>query len=295
MLTNNLNLPKPFVDAVTKDYKPTDKQYSVTTVLKGTREIILGRRHSNEIVEDVADKVWLVFGSAVHQILENSQETQNQIKENKIKVVMNNGYTLSGIFDLYDDDTKTVTDYKTASVWKVKMGEWEDYKKQTLIYCYMLRKIGFEAKRGEIVALLKDWKPRDAKYDHNYPQHAVYRIGWDFNEEDFQRIEKELNDKFKEIEICELVKDEELPLCSNEERWKKEDQWKVMKQGRKTAVRVLNTAEEADKYITDNNLPRPLHYTQLFPGEDAKCIEYCSVCEFCEYYKKKYKGVNENE
>ena len=79
-LTNSLNLPRPFVSAAESDYKYTPKRYSVTALLKGTREAILQRRHDDEITQDVADMVWAVFGSAVHQILQNAEETKTQLK-----------------------------------------------------------------------------------------------------------------------------------------------------------------------------------------------------------------------
>jgi len=100
-LTNSLNLPRPFVSAAESDYKYTPKRYSVTALLKGTREAILQRRHDDEITQDVADMVWAVFGSAVHQILQNAKETKTQLKENHLVIDMPNGYQLSGIFALY--------------------------------------------------------------------------------------------------------------------------------------------------------------------------------------------------
>ena len=110
-------------------------------------------RDSDEIEQDVSDMIWLIFGTAVHSILEKSQEELEELKENKFVVDMLNGYKLSGIFDLYNDATGTVTDYKTASVQKVLKNDWDEYRKQTLIYCWMLRQIGFDANRGEIVAM----------------------------------------------------------------------------------------------------------------------------------------------
>ena len=110
IITNELNLPAPFVDAATSDHKYTPKRYSVTAVMKGVRESILQRRHDAEIEQDASDMVWAIFGTAVHSILEQSQETADQLKENWFSVPMGDGYELSGIFDLYDDSTGTVTD-----------------------------------------------------------------------------------------------------------------------------------------------------------------------------------------
>ena len=135
-ITNKLGLPQPFVEAVSKEYQYKEKQYSVTSLLKGTCQTILERRHSSEIEQDVSDMVWLIFGTAVHSILEKAQESETQLKENWLCIDVGE-FKLSGIFDLYDEKTKTVTDYKTASVWKVIYNDWEDYRKQTLIYAWM--------------------------------------------------------------------------------------------------------------------------------------------------------------
>lgn len=279
-ITNKLGLPQPFVSAVTSEYAYTEKRYSVTALLKGTREAVLQRRHNDEIENDVADMAWLIFGSAVHSILESSQETATQLKENRIEVEVGNGYTLSGIFDLYDDATGTVTDYKTASVWKVTFADWEDYRKQTLLYCWMLRKIGFDAHRGEIVALLKDHSKTKAETDSSYPQYPIYRIGWDFTEEDFAVIGKWVEAKFAEIEQAEKLPDSQLPMCSDDERWHKPDKWAIKKKGNKRAHRLYEDEEEAQWNAEALGME-----IEFRPGEDSKCAKYCSVCEFCDHGK----------
>lgn len=58
MITNNLNLPQPFVDAATSDHTYTPNRYSVTELLGGTCEAVLNRRHEGEVEEDVADRVY---------------------------------------------------------------------------------------------------------------------------------------------------------------------------------------------------------------------------------------------
>ncbi len=283
-LTNDMGLPQPFVDAATSDHEYTQKRYSVTSVLKGTRESILQRRHDGEIEQDVSDMVWAIFGSAVHGILERSQETESQLKENWLSVDMGDGYELSGIFDLYDDSTGVVTDYKTATAWKVVFGEFDDWKRQTLCYVWMLRQIGFEkAHRGEIVAMLKDHSKTKAKADHTYPQHPVYRIGWDFTDEELEECGKALKEKFEEIRRCEQLPDDELPMCTEEERWHKADKWAVMKEGRKSAVKLYDSEQEAQERADKEG---EKFYVEHRPGDDPKCRDYCSACEFCAHYRE---------
>ena len=286
-LTNSLNLPQPFVDAVTSNYRYKDKRYSVTQILGGIRPAILSRRHQDEITEDVADMVWMIFGSAVHSILEKSKESDTQLKENWVSAELPNGYTLSGIFDLYDDATKTVTDYKTATVWKVIYGEWDDYRKQLLMYCWMLRKMGFDARKGQIVAMLKDHSKSKAKFDASYPKHPVYTISWEFTDKEFEELESWLVQRFEEIEAAEKLPDDELPLCTAEERWAKPDKWAVKKKGNKRALKVHDSQESAESHLESLGTGYEIEFR---PGVDGKCGEYCSCHDFCSYWKGNANG-----
>ena len=283
-ITNELGLPQPFVEAVSKEYQYKEKQYSVTSLLKGTMQTILERRYANVIEQDVSDMVWLIFGTAVHSILENAKEGDSQLKENWLCIDIGD-YKLSGIFDLYDAELKRVTDYKTGSIWKVQFNDWEDYRKQLLIYAYMLKQIGFECDNGEIVMLLKDHSKTKAKVDLSYPQHNVHIQHFDFTEKDFEDIEEFIYKKFEEIKENEKLSDEELTPCSADERWHKDDTWAIMKQGRKTALKVCTSEEQAKEYIA--NLDSK-HYIEFREGKDGKCDDYCSVKDYCPFYKMKH-------
>ena len=150
IITNKLGLPRAFEEMAKRDFTFDPKTYRVTSLLKGIRETILEKRHAEEIEQDVSDMIWLLFGTAVHGILEKQQEEGHEIKESRVSAEFGE-YTLSGQFDLYNADEKKITDYKTCSVWKVIFGDYTDWRRQLLIYAYMMRQIGFEVKSGEIV------------------------------------------------------------------------------------------------------------------------------------------------
>lgn len=289
-ITNKNNLPTPFVGMASRDYQIAPNEYKVTSLLKGIKETLLERRHSEEIERDVSDMIWLLFGTAVHGILEQQQESSTQLKENRIKIDFD-GYVLSGQFDLYDDATHTVTDYKTASVWKIIFGNFEEWRRQTLIYCYMLRKIGFKADKAEIVALLKDHSKRDAKIKADYPQLPVQVVKFYFTDADFKECEEWLHRKFREISNAEALEDNAIPACAPEDRYNTGDKYAVMKKGNKKALRVVNTESEAQSYIEwykqNKDNASTLEIVKR-AGEDKKCVDYCSCCEFCDYYKGKY-------
>lgn len=278
IITNKEGLPQPFVDAVTSDYEYKPRRYSATAILKGVREAVLQHRHDSEVEQDASEMVWLLFGRAVHSILESSVETPEQVKECKLVEDMGDGYELSGIFDLYDKGAETVYDYKTASVWRHMFGEWEDYRRQLAIYAWMLRKAGFPCTHGEIVAFYKDHSKTEARRKENYPAHPVERIRFDFGDAEMAEIEGYILDAFEAIKRAEEMPDSELPMCTEEERWHRPDKWAAKKPSVRKATRLFDTEQEAAEYAEANKL-----VVEFRPGEDAKCAKYCSVAAFCDH------------
>lgn len=283
--TNELGLPQPFVEAVKSKHTYKPNRYSVTEVLGGTCEAVLKRRHQSEVTEDVSSMLWAILGTAVHKVLESAESGPEQHQEQWLCVKVG-GYELSGIFDLYDESTGTVTDWKVTSVYTVLFGDFEKWRKQTLAYCWMLRQKGFNAHRGQIVAMLRDHNMRKARTEKDYPPHPVFVIEWDFTEEDFKSIENEIWWWFAEVSHEETVEDDYLEPCSPEQTWHKPDKWAVMKDGRKRAVRVFEDEEEAVELLNRLKETDKGHHIEFRKGEDTRCQSYCSVAEWCPYGRK---------
>lgn len=282
MLTNRLGLPKPFAEAVDDGrHQKNENAISATQIMKGVAEIVLTRRHADEIYEDVADRVWAILGTAVHKILEESQESETQIKEGFLHhQIDGTRFELTGIFDLYDDKTGTVTDYKTATVTKWQRQEFEDYWLQTAIYCWLLRKAGFAARRGEIVMILRDWMKSKARFEKGYPDCQVQKIEFEFDDAHIEWVGEWIADKASAIEAAEAMPDESLGPCTPSERWARPDTWAVIKEGSKKAYRVKRSREEAEEIAV---FMGDAYRVEHRPGEDAKCIGYCAVREWCSY------------
>ncbi len=284
IITNKTGLPVPFVSMARQEYTIAPNEYRVTSLLKGIRETMLERRHNDEIERDASDMVWLLFGTAVHSILEHHEEGADEIKESRVKVDVGER-VLSGQFDLYNDTTGTITDYKTCSVWKIIFGDFEDWRRQTLIYCWMMRRIGFNAHRAEVVAIMKDHSKTEAKRKADYPKMPVKKITFEFTEADFEEIGAWINEKFEEIAFAESLSDSELPLCTAEERFNSGDKYAVMKKGRQKAIRVLGNMEDALQMVADGGGD----YVEERAGVDKKCVDYCSACKFCEHWRNNVK------
>lgn len=279
-ISNRKGLPAPFVSVLQKDEQFAPNEIRVTQLLKGVCETVLERRHGDEIERDAADMVWLLFGTAVHSILEQADEESNQLKEVRLREQVGD-YVLTGRFDLYDESKKRITDYKTCSVWKVAKADFSDWRRQTLIYAWMLRRQGFEVESAEVIAFMKDHSKAKAKFDGSYPQFPVEKIVFHFKEKDFEEIEEFINTRIYMIAFRENMKEEDLPPCEDEERYHNPDKWAVMKNGRKSAVKVC-ASENAAKQMVHFGHGDSIEFR---PGEDKKCAEYCAVAEFCPYWQ----------
>jgi hypothetical protein len=285
-ITNRLGLPEAIVKAVVRDPHNKESCLSATTLLKGTREIILTERYRDEITADAADMIWALFGSAAHKLLES--EGENEFAELRLEHVFN-GVTVTGFIDNYDMKSGVITDWKTASVWKVIYRDYDDWNLQGQLYAWLLSKNGFSVRKCRFVALLKDHSKTKAGYGNGYPKSPVYVHEFDVGEDLMRDIESFIKAKTESYRIFHDAPDERLPECSPKERWSDPDTFAVMKAGRKTAVKLCDSYEEAESRAAALG---PNHYVEKRPGSDRKCEGYCLCREFCSHYKEtKKQGV----
>ena len=258
-ITNNSNLPQVFVDIATEEYVYKDNEYSVTEILNGITEINLTRSHYHEIEKDVSSMSNLIFGNAVHHLLELKDKTN--ITEQKVKAKVGDKW-LKGRFDAYDEKTYTLIDYKTCSSYKIKKGMFEDWRKQGLMYAWLCKQNGLYVDKIQFVAMIKDWKSRDGIQPIYVYEFKVLSL-------DLREIEEWIKARF-------LLLGKDIP-CTPEERWHSKDTYAVMKNGGKRAIKVYSSLEDAEAHGGD--------YIETRLGTDKKCEEYCDVKRWCPYWK----------
>jgi hypothetical protein len=283
-VTNKLNLPEAFVKAVSTERHNKAGCYSATTLNKGAKEIILTDRHWDEIEVDASDNVWAVFGTAVHSIME--MQPDNNFHEEKFKVPVSKSF-VTGQVDCYDMENKTIYDWKTASVWKVQFKDFSDWKAQGLTYAYLMTQSGLEVKRCRFVALLKDHSKSKARTDASYPQSPTVVYEFEVTPEDLAATEARIKAKVEEIEKAYLMGDDDIEPCTADERWADGEKWAVMKNGRKSAIKLFDTEADADAMAGEMG---NAYYTEHRPAISRKCLDYCNCREYCSFYKAMKKG-----
>lgn len=284
--TNNLNLPQPLASAIMADYYDKVGDISANGLVLPPRIRQLEIRHDDEIVEDVSDGIWRLIGNIGHKILERA-DTTNHLPEERLTARVA-GWVVSGKPDLLGPDSPDMTldDYKFPSVWAMLRSkpEWEAVGN---VYAWLYRQNGFEVKRARIVAVLRDWSKLRAKREPDYPQVGVvvreiplWKPGdqWDFVR--LRVIAHQIAHRYRYVSyhhVDDANADNDLPLCTPEERWHKPDTWAVKKKGNKRARRVYDSLLEAE---TNQIVGEEIEHR---PGVDVRCQSYCRVAQFCAH------------
>src|SRR3990167_2375905 len=69
-LTNKYNLPQTLVDAASIDNHRTAGDISVSELIDAPQIRFLKKTH--KIQEDISDRVWALFGTGIHSVLEKA-------------------------------------------------------------------------------------------------------------------------------------------------------------------------------------------------------------------------------
>ncbi len=278
-LTNTQNLPQPLVRAV--QWSDRDREgcdFTITELLRPPRIAQLEREHADEITEDAADRIWMLLGSAGHEVLRRSADSKRIVEERAIVEVK--GYKIGGQID-YSESDKCIWDYKFTSVYAAKEGTKPEWDQQLNCYRWMAKQYGIEIHRMEIVCIYRDWSKQKASREPDYPQSGVRVFGipkWSDNDTlgfITARIDMHVDAAHK------------LPLCTPEETWERPEMWAVKKKGNKRALKLFDSAKDATDWARYN----PELIVENRPGERPRCESYCRCAPFCDQWKA-FKEAN---
>lgn len=280
-VTNVHNVPQPLVTlAEGRYYSKGKSDYSVTELMSPPRVQRLRSQRDEDMEQDVSQMLWPLLGSALHVVMERG-ETEGWTSEERLFLEID-GVVISGAIDLQQNtpDGIVIVDYKFTSAWAV-MNDKIEWEQQLNVYKWLVERVKkTPVKALRICALIRDFNRHDTGRA-GYPQSPIHMVEipmWDpVKAETYVRERLEMHRNSK------LAADfgEPLPECSPEERWMSETTYAVKREGRKTAIRVFKTIEEATELAQKEK-----GYVETRLGEPKRCTgNYCGVAEWCDQYQ----------
>ena len=279
-ITNKYNFPSAIVNAVKNDpYNSGDCDISVTRLIKPPQQVALTAQHSHELPdEDVSDRIWSLLGQASHTILERAAGEDAVVEQRWF--AERDGWTISGQIDLLEN--RSLDDFKVTSVWKVKdalangCSEWAA-QLNVLKWLYDGQpSVDNDDSIDElrIIAICRDWRRSEAMRYDDYPkQSEIISIPMWTDAERQKYVEKKIQEH-------KDARDGNPRPCTDTERWAKPTKYAVMKEGRKSAIRLLDSQQEYTDWLAANPQKGKI-YQEIRPGEFTMCSEYCSAAPFC--------------
>jgi hypothetical protein len=268
-LTNNMGLPTPFVRFVERrQRRPDPSRLSVTSLIGPAWQRMLLCNHWDELEADASESVWSLFGTAVHDLLEKHADPAEHIVEEPIRISTGDDYVI-GHPDLLSTQDGILTDYKVTSVWSLVLGGRAEWAQQLNLYAHGMRQAGHTVTRVQNIVFLRDWSAGKALAGGDYPSSMVVVVP--------QPLWSEAEcDRF----LRDRLQAHAAPTpCSPEERWVRPSTWAVMKEGRKTAVRVFDNPLEAEALAAQASKQTVVERR----GRAVRCESYCSVRAVCRY------------
>lgn len=281
-ITNKYNVPETLMALATKEYYSKGKaDFSVTEIISPPQIQRLRKKYHEQIEQDVSDMLWSLLGSALHVVAERGQ-TQNHITEERLHVEID-GVVLSGAIDLQKTTESgiIITDYKFTSAWAIRQDKFE-WEAQQNIYAWLVSKAKNETVSGvQICALIRDWSRREAAVKADYPPAPIQVLElplWPL-----EKTEAYIRERLEAHRNAKVADDwgDALPECTEEERWIRTTQYAVKREGRKTAIRVLDSEEEAKELAEKEK-----GFVEIRKGEAIRCTNnFCGVNQWCKQYQ----------
>jgi hypothetical protein len=279
-ITNKQGLPAPLVALLSRNYySKGSSQYSVTELMSSPKIKRLREQYDDQMEIDVTKMIASQLGTFMHGKLEE-KEVEGYHNEERIFAEID-GVVISGAIDLQQevDGGIVIIDYKFVKAWSVMQNktEWET---QLNIYKWLVETVKRKKVVGlKICAVIKDYSAHDKK--ENYPEAEAVMIDipmWDaVTTETYvrQRLDMHRNAK------VDHDFGDELQACTDEERWMSETIYAVKREGRKTAIRVFKSMEEANELAEKEK-----GYVEVRKGEYRRCVgDFCGVSKWCKQYQ----------
>ena len=193
------------------------KSISVTTLPRSPRQRLLEERHGHEVtVDPVNDGFWKMFGSMIHLILERYADPGDIIEQRH--GIMVNGVYLHGQADrLTGPNLEILQDYKIVKAESMMYGDKKDYHAQLNVLRRIFQLNGHKIEKLQNIYIFRNFDPRMFKEGKLYPGDHFMVV--DIPIWPDAVTDKYIRDRINHHLDSEKFNDEELPFCTDDERW----------------------------------------------------------------------------
>lgn len=287
-ITNKYGLPDAIYQAILRQdegYDPGRSDITATGLIRPPWMARLIQKHWDELSEDASERYWVLMGSAVHAILEESESLA--FTEDRLYAEFA-GWTVGMQFDRMSRDRDRLQDYKFTSVWDWIYGAKTEHVQQLNIGAELAVRTGYPITKVQIVYLFRDWMSSKAKFDREYPPRPIMV-------KDVPLWPQEERTAFIEhrVALHQRVRENvDLEPCTDDERWLQPGHFALIKKGAKRAVKIEKTPDLLIDYVKKGRRGtgkvrlvggdvKPPYLIEERKGAYRRCESFCPVRRQC--------------
>jgi len=287
----SMNNIQPVYDAMlqhTKQYDSGDTDYSVTTLQDPPRIVQLIKRHGHTVPFRVEDWVPSFMGTAIHNYFEAMlKESHPDIYTTEIRLEqILKKRKCSGAFDIMQDDT-TLWDIKTTKAYNYVYNDRHHWTCQQNVYRWLIHKhMKKLLKKLYIIFWSWQWDKYTNMQNKGYPKAQIVPISlpvWSL-----ERTWDYMNERMQMMIDTESTPDAQLPYCTADEMWARDDVFAVHLKDRKKALRLCPSNNAAidwmNTYQQESNCKLANLYIDYRPGYRIRCEEWCGINQHCNQF-----------
>lgn len=285
---------------------PDPYNISVTTLLKSTRQIVLGKRLPDNLMMDISENISSRLGQAYHKAVEDAwlnkpQETMKKlgypsrviknIKVNPTEEDFKDNPDLLAVYVEQRTEKKVGKWTITGQFDFIVLGVLEDIK-STSVYGYLNQSNTDKfIKQGSLYKWLNptlvtedymlinyiftDWSGGRARTDKSYP--SLKMMPQTLKLKSTTEMDKFVKNKLKEVEKNIDKPESDLPYCSDEDLWRSPTVYKYYAKPDSTrSSKNFDSLYEAQSYAVTKSTGR----IEIHKGE-VKACKYCAAYTIC--------------
>jgi hypothetical protein len=270
-------------------YDRGESDYTVTELIDSPQAVQLRRRHREAVEEatDASQRIYSLWGRAIHQVMEDASLAQMQRWDDPDFVVVEERiyldagkYVVGGQVDNLrliappgGIGYQTLQDWKGVGVYTTKGGIKGEWESQLNLYALLVehgrsssgKRYEWSVGRLQNIALYRDWSRsewvRSQSGRRDYPPPAeVFDVPLWSKEKRWEYLFERLALHAAAAELP----DHKLPACTPAERWQKAAFWAVVEEPGANAVAVRGTEAEAAEVAA--GMSQPDKWAVVKPG-----------------------------
>ena len=163
------------------------------------------------------------------------------------------------------------------------------------VYVWALKRLGYIVSKIHLHIIARDWRASEQQRDRDYPSKQCGVVEVPIWED--KKVEDYINERIKLFIESEDKLDDDLPYCTEEERWADPDRFAVVKKSGKSSPitgyrKALPKAgsflhrSDAQQFISSRSDKQDLTI-EYRKGESRRCQRgYCKAAPFCNQFKE---------